>query len=212
MISRSFFLAAGAAAGAMVLLSGCGAANSVINNNIPEIDNLLNLNGQTTNATVGSSRAAVSGSGTKEVQFADRSLSQADKLHFAKFTQNLGPTVSVSVPDGAALPAAFALSNITVTLSARDDAPRSVSVSNTVSGPINFVRVGTTNEYQASDKIGFSSFEIKDNFGTFRDIVTTAPSPNFASAKVAFDTDTDALPVGSVITFQMVDGKAKIGL
>lgn len=212
MFSRSSFLAVGAAAGAVLLLTGCGAAKNAINNSIPDISNLLDLNGQPTDATVGSSRAAISGSGTKEVQFNDRSLSQSDKLKFVKFTQNLSPTVAVTVPNGAALPAQFVLSNITLTLTVRDDAPRTVSVSNTVSGPITFVRQNGTNTYQGSTSIGFADFEIKNSFGTFRDIVISAPSPNFAAAKVAFDTDTNDLPAGTVLTFQTIDGKAKIGL
>lgn len=209
--SRSF-LAAGAAS-SLLLLSGCGAANNAINNNIPAVDNLLSLNGQSTDATVGAGRAVVSGSGTKEVPFNDRSLSQGSKLKFVKFDQNLASTVTLAVPPGAALPAQFTLSNITLTLTARDDAPRSVSVSNSVSGPITFVQVaGSPNQYQASATIGFSTFEIKDNFPTFYSIVTSAPSPNFASGKVSFDADDTQLPVGSVLTFQMIDGKAKIGL
>lgn len=209
-----FCLLACSLTGAALLSAGCGAATNAINSSIPPVTNLLNLDGQTVSATVNGSRAAISGNGAAQVEFGDRSLPQADRLNFVRFGQGLERTVTVAVPDGVSLPGSFALSNIALSFSVSDAAPRNVSASGTVAGPITFVRVGTTNQYQAATgDITFSDIQIGGgNFDTFLNIVTSAPTPNSASGRVSFDTDTDQLPAGTVLTFTFVNGQARVGI
>jgi len=213
MSRLSFSYAAIAAAGAL-LFTGCSAATNAVLSSVPlpPINNLLNLDGEITAASVNGTRAATSGSGTKEREFGDRTLPEVNRLRFVRFNQSLERSVTVAVPSGAALPATFSLSNVALTLAVRDNAPRNVSVTGNVGGPITFARVGETNQYQATTRVAFSNLELKDgNFGTIRDIITSGPSPNFVTGRIAFDTDTDQLPLGSVLTFTFVDGTARVG-
>jgi hypothetical protein len=187
-------------------LSGCGAVNNVINSQIRPVNNVFGFDGQTIDTVIGGTRAAVSGSGILEVVVADGSVPAADRVRFVNFTQSLQTTVTVTVPPGVALPAQFSVSDVSLTVALRDAAPRSVSVARSISGPVTFVRVGATNQYQTTTSLIFSGLEIRNDFGTFRDIYTAAPTPNIASIRIALDTDSNFLPLGSVIRFTLTNG------
>lgn len=200
-------------AGTAFTLSGCGAVNSAINSIIPEIDDLVKLNGKSIEATVGTGRAVLSGNVGKSGPLDDTELPQADKLKSMKLRQSLAQNVTVTMPGSAAFPASFKLSNITlkITLS---DSQGTAEASATLAGPVTFTRQGTTSTYQASttaveiSNIAFTS----TNFEMVRNIITMPPSPNTAAAKLSFDADDTELPSGSKLTFTFSGGKAKVEL
>lgn len=194
-------------------LTGCGAVSSAINSVIPEIDNLIKLDGTSVEAIVGNGRAVISGNISKSATFADTSLPQADKLKTMKLRQSLNQDVTVKMPGSAALPASFSLSNITLAITLSDTA-NNVSASATLPGPVTFTRQGTTSTYRANiaaveiTNITFSAAA----FTTARTIITSAPSPNTALGKLSFDADDTQLPSGTKLTFTFSGGKAKVEL
>jgi hypothetical protein len=199
-----------------LVTTGCGGAKSLVNNNIPEVDNLLKLNDSEIDSSVGGiTRAVIVGGLDKTATFDDRDLQEKSRLNFARIRQGLHQSVRVTVGEGVALPASFTLSNIVLETSLSDGegaSKRLVTGTATAVGPVVYTRVGVTNEYATTSvvepEISFSS----QPFKTFRDIVTTAPSPNTVTAKLRFDADDTQLPNGSKIRFRFVGGKAKIGI
>ncbi|MES2465164.1 MAG: hypothetical protein V4671_31745 [Armatimonadota bacterium] len=195
-----------------VVLSGCGAINSAINARIQPAVNPFGLDFQTVDVAVGGAGSGLSGSGERAVAFADQSVSEAGRLRFVRFSQGLRSTIMVTAPQGAPLPAQFSVSSMTLTVTFRDDAPRSVSADRTRTGPITFVRVGETNEYQTTDSLDFSDLEIRSNFGTFRDIYTMSPSPNDSRITISLQSDGSPLPAGSTLRFTLVGSVARFGV
>jgi hypothetical protein len=199
-----------------VMMMGCGAAKTAVNNNIPVVDNLLQLDNTEIDTNVGGiSRALIVGGLDKSATFPDKDLPEKNRINFVKLRQGLHQNVRVTVPAGKALPATFNLSNITLETVVTDGdgaSKRTVTGSAVVAGPITFTKVGATNTYDASGvmepEINFSS----EPFKTFRSIVTTAPSPNSATVKLRFDADDTQLPSGTVIRFKFVGGKANVGI
>jgi hypothetical protein len=196
---------------------GCSAGNSLVNNNIPPVDNLLGVNDKSVIATVNGSRATISGNANGSVTFDDRSLPQKNLLHFVKFTQGIDDNLQVTVPASATLPDSFQLRNITLALTVSDGAGsslRTASAQGTVAGPITYVHVTGTDQYTAANNhLSFSDIEISgSSFSAFRDIVTSAPSPNTATARLSFDTDDQSLPNGSTISFTFRSGQARVGI
>ena len=198
-----------------VLLTGCGAAKSVVNSNIPAIDDPLHLNGASIVAPVTGNRAPISGSISVTVTFPDRAkFAQQGELTFVKLEQAFEDTAQVAVPPGVALPGSFSLSNITLGLSVSDgNGSRTAGVQGNYSGPVTYTRTGQTDQYVASKPVGYSELKLDgDGFRAFRDILTSEPTPNTATAHLSFDTDDTALPKGSVITLKLKNGKARIGI
>jgi hypothetical protein len=197
-------------------MTGCGGAKSLINNAIPEVDNLLKLNDSEIDTNVGGvTRAVIVGGLDKSHTFPDRDLPEGNRLNFVRLRQGLHQNVRVTVPEGAPLPATFTLSNITLETQVSDmegDVKRGVEGNATITGPVIFTQVGSSNDYATTSvmepEIGFSA----DPFRTFRAIVTTAPNPNSVNVKLRFDADDTQLPTGSVIRFKFVGGKAKVGI
>ena len=209
------FYVAGIVAGA-VCLSGCGAANSIINNNIPPVENALGLDGASVIVPVNGTRAVISGSASVSVSFNDRSFSQQDKLRKAKFEQYFADAVNVTVPSGKVLPATFSLSNLTFQVTVSDGSGinlRTASYSATYAGPVSYVRIGTTSQYTAQKLVGYSNIEISgDNFTKFRDISSSSPSPNTVTSKLSLDTDDTQLPRSSTISFTFRGGQVRVGI
>lgn len=206
--SRLFFRPVAAAVGLTLtafLLAGCGAVNSAINARIQPAANLLGLDNQTVDVIIGNPST-----GVREIGFSDRSLPEAGRLRFVRFDQSFQNTVTVSVPSGTALPAQFSLSSVTLTLAVRDEAPRQISVSRTRSDVVTFVRVGDTNQYQTSETLVFSGLEIRNDFGTFRDIFMNPPAPN--NAGITLGLETASLPSGAVVRFTLINGSARFGV
>jgi hypothetical protein len=194
------------------LLGGCGAVTNAVNSAIPEIDNVLALDGVAIDSTVGGlTRAPIVGGFDQVVEFADRELPQKDRLRFVRIRQSLDKQVQVSVPTGATLPAAFTVRNVTLRVSLTDGA-RSVSGEATIAGPLTYTRTGVSSTYvtegDVTPEISFTS----ENFATFREIVTTAPTPNTATARLRFDAEDTELPAGSRVRVTLVDGKARVGI
>jgi len=207
----------GAVTALVTFAAGCSAGDSLVNNNIPPINNLLNVDNQEVTGTVNGSRATISGYASASATFADRSsLPQQSLLKSVKFAQGIDDGVTVTVPASATLPNSFQLKNITLDISVSDEtdpAVRTAEAKATVSGPITYVRVSGTNQYTSLSHLSFSDIQISgDSFKTFRDIVTSPPSPNTATARLSFDTDDQALPNGSTITFRFVSGQARVGI
>jgi hypothetical protein len=208
------YLACASVAG--VVVTGCGGTKSIVNSVIPPVDNLLKLNDTEIDTNVGGiSRALIVGGLDKSATFPDKDLPEKNRINFVKLKQGLNQNVRVTVPSGATLPASFTLSNITLETMVTDGdgaSKRTVTGSATVVGPITFTKVGATNTFDASGvmepEINFSS----EPFKTFRDIVTTAPSPNTATVKLRFDANDTQLPAGTVIRFKFVGGKANVGI
>ena len=215
MVKRCVLLVGAVFVGAS-LLAGCGAVNSAINNNIPAADNALGLDGATIVIPVTGSRAPISGSASQTVTFGDRSFSQQDKLHKAKFEQFFENTTLVVVPVGKSLPAEFTVSNMTFQVTVSDGSGnnlRSASFDATYAGPVTYVRSGSTNQYVTQKLVGYSNVEISgDTFKRFRDISTSSPSPNSVTSKLSLDTDDTALPKGSNIAFKFSNGKVRVGI
>jgi hypothetical protein len=199
-----------------VIITGCGAAKTVVNNNIPEVDNLLKLNDSEIDSSVGGvTRAVIVGGLDKTQTFPDRDLPEANRINFVRLRQGLNQNVRVTVPEGATLPAAFTLSNITLETQVSDmkeDVQRVSAGSATVAGPVVFTKVGATNNYTTNSVMEPEMSLSANPFKTFRAIVTTAPSPNTVVVKLRFDADDTQLPAGSVIRFKFVGGKAKVGI
>ncbi len=194
-------------------LSGCGAASSLVNSVIPEIDNLAALNDTTVDATVGSGRAVISGNVSKTSTFPDRDLPEQIKLKRLKLRQSLDRQVQVTLPAGAAAPASFTLKNIALSVKLSDSSSRSVETSKSLDGPITFTREAATNVYSVSAPVEVSGVTFDSSkFSTARDIITTAPSPNTVVARVSFDAESTELPNGTVLRFKLVGGKAKVEL
>jgi hypothetical protein len=200
----------------VIFAAGCSAGDSIVNNNIPPVNNLLNVDNQQVTATVNGSRATISGNASGSATFGDRSLPQQGLLKFVKFSQAIDDGVTATVPSSATKPDSFQLKNITLAISVSDGTGatlRTASAQANVSGPITYVRVSGTDQYTALSHLSFSDIQISgDSFTTFRDIVTSPPSPNTATARLSFDTDDQALPNGSTITFRFVSGQARVGI
>lgn len=196
---------------AVSLLMGCSAANGIINSNIPAMDNLLQLDNQSVEATIGATRLVTVTTASRTVNFGNRSLQEANRLNKVRFEQGLSDEVTVTAPStGARLNDSFSLSNIRLDLSV-SDAGREVGVSRTIAGPVTLKRIGTTSTFQISTPVTFSDMEISGSeFGTFRDIVTGGGDPNTARGQVRFDSDPAELPVGTVLTFRFAGGKARV--
>jgi hypothetical protein len=199
-------------AAAAFLLAGCGAINDAVNARIQPAVNLVGLDNQAVDVTIGGTGGILTGSGTREVSFEDRTLPEAGRLRFVRFNQSLQNSVTVTSPGGAPLPPQFSVSNLSLTLALRDDAPRRVSADAVKSGPITFVRLGETSEYRTSDNLAFSGLEIRSSFGTFRDIYTTAPGPNVSSVTLGLETAAGSLPAGARLRFTLTDGSAQFGV
>jgi hypothetical protein len=203
-----------------VIITGCGAAKTVVNNNIPEVDNLLKLNDSEIDSSVGGvTRAVIVGGLDKTQTFPDTDLPEANRINFVRLRQGLNQNVRVTVPEGATLPASFTLSNITLETQVSDmeeDVQRvtkRVSAGSArVAGPVVFTKVGATNNYTTNSVMEPEMSLSANLFKTFRAIVTTAPSPNTVVVKLRFDADDTQLPAGSVIRFKFVGGKAKVGI
>jgi hypothetical protein len=183
-----------------------------VNNAIPEIDNVLALDGVAIDSTVGGlTRAPIIGGFDRVVEFADRELPQKDRLRFVRLRQSLDKQVQVSVPDGATLPAAFTVRNITLRVSLTDGA-RSVSGEATVAGPLTYTRSGASSTYVTEGDITPEISFTSGDFATFREIVTTTPTPNTATARLRFDAEDTELPAGSRVRMTLVGGKARVGI
>jgi hypothetical protein len=198
---------------ACVALSGCGAVNSAINSVIPEVDNLVKLNGATVDATVGSGRAVISGNVSKSAEFGDTELPQVSQLKTMRLRQSLDSAIQVTMPSGKSFPASFSLSNVALRIRLSDSDARAAEASATFSGPVTYTRDGTTSTYRTTTPVEVANITFSNTtFSTARDIITTAPSPNSASGRLSFDTDDTQLPNGSVLRFTFVNGKAKVEL
>jgi hypothetical protein len=199
-----------------VMTSGCGGAKALVNNNIPEVDNLLKLNDTEIDSSVGGvTRALIIGGLDKTATFDDKDLPEKNRINFVKLKQGLDKAVRVTVPQGKTLPATFTLSNITLDTVVSDGdgaTKRTVTGSATVAGPVTFTQTGSSNIYTTTATVEPEVNLSANPFKTFRDIVTTAPSPNTATVKLRFDADDTQLPAGSVIRFKFVGGKAKVGI
>ncbi|WP_309714553.1 hypothetical protein [Armatimonas sp.] len=198
---------------ACVALSGCGAVNNVINSVIPEVDNLVKLNGTTVDATVGSGRAVISGNVSKSAEFGDTELPQVSQLRTMRLRQSLDTAIQVTMPSGKSLPASFSLSNIALRIRLSDSDARASEASATFAGPVTYTRDGTTSTYRTTTPVEVGNITFSNTaFSTARDIITTAPSPNSANGRLSFDTDDTQLPNGTVLRFTFVEGKAKVEL
>ena len=198
--------------GGSVMLGGCGSVNNAINSIIPDINNLVKLDGRSLSATVGSGRAAISGNVSASAPFDDTELPQVSALKSMVLRQSLSQSVTISLPSGTAFPTSFALSNITLEI-LLSDGTRSAQASATLAGPVTFTRQGTTSTYSATAPVEVSGITFQStNFTSARDIITTAPSPNTASGKLSFDAESTQLPNGSTIAFTFSGGKAKVQL
>ena len=204
-------LSLGASLLALVSLSGCGAASSLINQVIPDIDNLAALDGTSIEATVGTSRATISSSVTKTSTFPDRDLPQKASLKRIKLRQSLNQRVSLTFPSGVTPPSSFTLKNLVLAVKLSDDDSRSAESSASISGPLVFNREGTSNVYAISAPVELNNITFEGaTFLAVRDIVTTAPSPNTATARFSLDAEDTELPRGTILKFSLENGKAKV--
>lgn len=200
----------GAGVVALVALSGCGAA-SLVNTVIPEIDDLAALDGTSVEATVGSSRAVISASVTKTSTFPDRDLPQKNVLKRLKLRQSLNQRVTVTFASGVTPPATFTLKNLALNVRLSDSDARSVESSASVAGPLTFTREGSTKVYSLSGPVEVSGITFDGaKFTAIRDIITTMPSPNTATARFSLDAEDTELPSGTVLKFGLENGKAKV--
>ncbi|WP_309707190.1 hypothetical protein [Armatimonas sp.] len=194
-------------------LVGCGAAKSIINNNIPAVANLLKLDEQTLVAIMGEGRAVISGNKSVTVSFPNQSISQASSLASLAFYQSLSPQIIVTVPSGATMPADFPLSNLTLQLTIREGAgspTQVVNLSATVAGPVTFTRTSpTSNVYAATEPVVFTNNATGTSLQQVLAIVTGGADPNAVDAKLSVDSDDTKLPSGSTLTFSLYNGSAK---
>jgi hypothetical protein len=195
-------------------LSGCGAVNNAINSVIPEIDNLVRLDDTTVDAVVGSGRAVISGNVSHSVTFDDRTLPEQARIRRLRLRQSIDQDIQVTVPSGKNLPASFTLSNIVLTVRVTETgSTRSAESSASYSGSVTFTRQAATAVYRSTGGFEVSNVTFDNSgFSTLREIITTAPSPNTAAARLSFDTDDTQLPSGSTLRFKFVQGKAKVEL
>ena len=195
---------------ACVAMSGCGAVNSLI----PEVDNLVGLNGSTVDATVGSGRALISGNINRTVTLPDTALDQLSKLKRIRLRQSLAPSITVKVPTGKTSPASFVLSNIALQVRLSESgSARVAQASGTYAGPVTFTRDGVSNSYTTTATVEVRDIVYSnDAFTNARDIITTAPSPNTAEGRLSFDADDTQLPSGTLLSFTFANGKAKVEL
>jgi hypothetical protein len=188
---------------AAVALSGCGAAKSLVNNNLPTVNNLLPLDTQTVAATLGSGRAAISGHAQATVSFADKSIPSASSLSSVTINQPLSTTVTVALPEGATAPQTFTLRNLALQVSVSDgDGTNAVTATGTIAGPLVYTKVsGSSTQYTAtappSANLTFGGGTLDSLVG----IITGAPSPNIARARLSVDADDTELPAGTVLSF-----------
>ncbi|MDX1932361.1 MAG: hypothetical protein SFU56_07135 [Capsulimonadales bacterium] len=205
--------------GLPLTLVGCGAAKSLINNNLPTVSNALQLDGQSVTGTVNGSRATISGNGTKEFSFANTTINQAGSLAEIKHSQKLTRSVTVTVPTGETLPTSFQLRNIALAMvlsdrqtnTGGDLEERTFAATLTVGSTVTFSRTGSDNTYTAINAPAFGDLVISgDRLTQFRNIVTGGGSPNQVGLRLSFDTDDFTLPNGSTITFTFTEGKATV--
>lgn len=204
--------------GCMVALStlplmGCGAAKSIINSNLPAVNDMLKLDGQTLVTTMGDGRAVISGNKTVTVTVPNRSISQADQLAALTFAQSLEHQVTVSVPAGATMPTSFPISNVALSLQIREGSGSSaqlVELLATVAGPITFTRTSpTSNLYEATSPVEFSHNATGTTLFQVLGIITGGADPNTVVARLSVDSDDTKLPSGSTLTFRFYNGSAK---
>lgn len=194
-------------------LMGCGAAKSIINNNIPAVTNLLKLDEQTLVAVMGEGRAVISGNKSVTVSFPNQSISQASQLASLALSQSLAHQVIVTVPSGATMPTDFPVSNLTLQLTIREgtgSAAPLVNLSATVAGPVTFTRTSpSSNVYAATGPVVFTSNATGTSLQQVLAIVTGGEDPNTVDAKLSIDSDDTKLPSGSTLTFSFYNGSAK---
>ncbi|WP_395093286.1 hypothetical protein [Armatimonas sp.] len=191
-------------------LMGCGAAKSIINNNIPAVSNLLKLDEQTLVAIMGEGRAVISGNKSVTVSFPNQSISQASQLASLVFSQSIDPQVTVTVPAGATMPTDFPISNLTLQLTIREGTGSAANLSATVTGSVTLTRTSpSSNVYAATGPVVFTINAAGTSLQQVLAIVTGGEDPNAVDAKLSVDSDDTKLPSGSTLTFRLFNGSAK---
>ena len=202
---------------ALVALSGCGGGGM----GLESFSNLLALDG---GELVGISRAASTGAITTEQShtrtFEDRTIGGrpggigggpggpprgTTRWNVA---QGMARAVKVSVPEGATLPASFTLSNIEMSMRITDG-ERVAEQKTTIAGPVTLTRSGETNAYTASTELTPEASFTEGSFETLHAIITTAPSPNTATATLRYDASAE-LPAGAKLRFGLERGHARM--
>lgn len=235
-MNRSFRSASVAASvlSASALSYGCGAAKSIVNNNIPPVSDALRINGRSVTALVSRAiqkptRAAIPGAGAFDTTFSDFNVSESNRLTSARFEQGVSKDVLVRFPSGAAQPDQFTVSGLILNVAVSEkfgngQVSRNVTVTGmTADGPFQFNKVrdngdGSANYTLASGSdIGLGSVQIgSDQTRTLMDILTeqdaSGSNGNFVDGQFGFDADDSQLPEGTTVTFSFVNGQARVGI
>ena len=212
---------------ALMALSGCGGAGA----GLESFSNLLSLDG---GELVGISRAASTGAVTTEQThtrtFEDRTIGGRPGGALGgpggrpggiggpggppsgttrwNVGQGVARAVRVSVPEGATLPASFTLSNIEMSMRVTDG-ERVAERTSTIAGPVTLTRVGETSAYTTSTELTPEASFTEGSFETLHAILTTAPSPNTATATLRYDASAE-LPAGAKLRFGLERGHARM--
>ncbi|WP_309687046.1 hypothetical protein [Armatimonas sp.] len=210
---------------ALVALSGCGGAGA--GTGLESFSNLLALDG---GELVGISRATGAETITVEQThtrtFEDRTIGGRPGGLSGRpgsvggpggpprgtsrwnMSQGVGRAVKVSVPEGAVLPASFTLSNIAMSMRVTDG-ERVAERTTTIAGPVTLTRSGESSTYTASAELTPEASFTEGSFETLHAILTTAPSPNTATATLRYDASAE-LPAGAKLRFGLERGHARM--
>ncbi len=218
----------------LVPVGGCGGGliGSIINDNIPPIENPGELQGKQFPVVIGAetslTRAALPGSSDYAAPFSDIArVSQQDRLNFAEVRQNLTAEVTVIPAPGASLPPRITLSDprLTVRFYEASDinaTPTRETVFPALGGqrePLTYEQVPGTNIYRRNSieiQLGPARVSGEDAKRLFR--ILTEPVPdtenrtNYARASLSLTADDTQLPAGSTIIFTFGAGQARVGL
>lgn len=228
---RSHFALLGAIAASATLLGGCGAAKSIVNNNIPDVSDPLRLEGRSIRAIVSRAivrptRAAIDGQAVDTVAFEDSgSVSHSGDLTYANLSQGIrGDVVYVAFPSGFTPPAQFTVRalQLDATVSDGTNGSRSVTATNFNSdGPYTFVRNGSTPEGLPLYALSSGNITLggprlgRDDTRRLIQIITEGndnSSSNNVAVTLYFTADDTELPEGTQIYFVFTGGRADVGI
>lgn len=186
-----------------VLAIGCsGHRSDEFSSRVMDLLFPISGNGFTTD--VGGSDSLRTGFGTFAVTFSDRTITDASRFRTCTVTTSLDSDVTLTVPEGEALPSSFTLKNLDLMeIYVADTAgARSMTKQGFANGPIQFNRVGTTNTYRATSnvRILFTSIIDGTDLTNLLAVVQDAPSDNVCSGLFGYEIS-NSVPAGATIAF-----------
>jgi|GEM_PF-3578835 hypothetical protein len=212
-------------------LYGCGAARSLINDQIDPIVDPGGLAGKQFPVPVSrmaQARAAIPGEGNYAGPFPDvNRVANQDRLNFAEVRQNLRSEITVVTPPGVPLPPRVTLRDPALSVRFYEAASVDAAPTREVTFPpladvqetLVYTRVGETPVYrratEAEVPLGPARIAGDDAKRLFRLLTepgTDGSTTNFVRASLAVTADDAELPEGSYIVFTFGTGQARVGL